>query len=86
MKAQDLVSVSALRSTQAAIENAEAVDLATDPPKTTSHWCFVGSVAGLGNRQVPRRVTSYLEVKRLVRPEVEERQEATRALEKVPVP
>jgi hypothetical protein len=86
MKAQDVVSVSALRSALAAIENAEAVDVATDPPKTTPHWCFARSVAGLGNGQVPLRVTGDLEVERLVRPEVEERQEAARALEEVPVP
>jgi hypothetical protein len=72
MKARDSTSVSAL----AAIENAEAVDVATPtpPPPVAEHPHIAGSVAGLGNAEVERRVLGEDEVEQLVREEAKQRQ------------
>ena len=82
MKARDSVSVSALRSALAAIENAEAVDMTTNPPPATENSHIAGSVSGLGNAEVERRVLGDGEAERLVRDEAEERQSVARDLER----
>jgi uncharacterized protein YqeY len=81
MKARDTVSVSALRSALAAIENAEAVDATAHPPGTTESSHFAGSVAGLGHAEVERRGLSEPEVEQIVRTEADERQSAAREVE-----
>jgi uncharacterized protein len=81
MKARDSVSVSALRSALAAIENAGAVDSSPDPSRATESAHFAGSVSGLGNAEVQRRVLGEGEMERLVGAEVEERQSVARDLE-----
>ena len=81
MKARDPISVSALRSALAAIENAEAVDVAAHPPAATESSHFAGSAAGLGHAEVERRALSEPEVEQIVRTEVDERQSAAREVE-----
>ena len=82
MKAQDSVSVSALRSALAAIANAEAVDASAESLRPTESSHFAGSVSGLGNAEVQRRVLGEGEMERLVGAEAEERQSVARDLER----
>jgi uncharacterized protein YqeY len=82
MKAQDSISVSALRSALAAIENAEAVDMPANSSPATNNSHFAGSVSGLGNADVERRVLGEGEQERLVRAEAEERQSVALDLER----
>lgn len=72
MKARDSVAITALRSALAAIDNAEAVDVARAPqPGVTPH--LAGSVLGVRAADVPRRSRTEAEVQARVRAEVDER-------------
>jgi hypothetical protein len=71
IKARDRVAVAALRSTIAAIENAESVDVNLTWPSTTSSEHVAGSTAGVGSTDVERRVLSGGDVIEIVGVQVE---------------
>jgi uncharacterized protein YqeY len=73
MKARDHVAVSALRSTLAALDNAEAVDR---PATTGRNPGIEQSPVGAGATEVERRVLTQAQVERLVHGEVAEREAA----------
>ena len=78
MKAGDTVAVAALRSAIAAIDNAEAVDVASDPtsPLGTEH--VAGARAGVGSTEAARRVLTEAEVEAIVRAQMDERRAAAK--------
>jgi uncharacterized protein YqeY len=77
MKQRDAVLLPALRSTLAALDNAEAVP-ATDPgPVALEH-----TPVGVGVREAERRQLSEEDVRRLVLAEIAERESAARDLER----
>jgi hypothetical protein len=93
MKARDTVAVSALRSTLAAIANAEAVSPPTalttsgptapvnpPPPASASdvHQYVAGSTAGLAATEAERREVTEEDAAGIVQAEVAERQAAAR--------
>jgi uncharacterized protein len=71
MKARNRVAVGVLRSTLAAIENAEAV-----APAETKGLAIEQSPIGAGAAEAERRVLSADDVTRIVRAEVADREEA----------
>jgi len=79
MKARDRVAVAALRSTLAALENAEAVDR----PAGTDARLGIGQIpVGVGAAEAERRVLTSAQVVGLVRAEVAEREAAAREYER----
>jgi len=82
LKARDSVSVSALRSALAAIENAGAVDSSAHPLRAAESAHVAGAVSGLGTAEVQRRVLGEGEMERLVGAEAEERQSVAGDLER----
>lgn len=73
MKARDLLTVAALRTAIAAIDNAEAVD-GPDPSATaTSSEHVAGARAGTGSAEAARRALSTIEVEDLLRTEIDAR-------------
>jgi len=93
MKARDQQAVSALRSTLARIDNAEAVDadevdadgLDAEPALSRGDGrpAVAGSVLGVGAAEVDRRVLTPEEMAAIVRDDVEEREIAAEVLERV---
>ena len=93
MKARDQQAVSALRSTLARIDNAEAVDadgldadgLDAEPAlyRGDGRPAVAGSVLGVGAAEVDRRVLTPEEVAAVVGDDVEEREMAAEVLERV---
>jgi len=93
MKARDQQAVSALRSTLARIDNAEAVDadgldadgLDAEPAlyRGDRRPAVAGSVLGVGAAEVDRRVLTPEEMAAVVRDDVEEREMAAEVLERV---
>ena len=99
MKARDQQAVAALRSTRAAIDNAEAIendevvyddeigDYVADPGSAldavAEHPTVAGSVLGVGAAEVDRRILTPEEVAEVVRDEVTEREVAAKMLERV---
>ena len=73
MKARDRVAVSALRSTLAALDNAEAVDR---PAAAGGSVAIELIPVGVGATEVARRVLTQAQVERIVRAEVAERESA----------
>lgn len=74
IRRRDAAAVSALRTTLAAIENAEAVRPGDDAPAPNPGGSPVaGAVVGLGAAEVPRRHLSDADVERIIRAEVRER-------------
>lgn len=73
MKAQDSVSVSALRSGIGAIDNAEAVDVEHTSASHDQSGGIAGAVSGLGAGEVPRRILSAHQMSEVVRHEVFDR-------------
>jgi uncharacterized protein YqeY len=75
IKARDRAAVSALRSTLAAIDNAEAVDrpAADEGPLAIEHIA-----TGVGANEVERRVLTAAQIEHIVRAEVVEREAAAR--------
>jgi uncharacterized protein YqeY len=71
MKARDRVAVGVLRSTLAAIDNAEAV-----VPAETRGLAIEQSPLGAGAAEAERRVLSAGDIARIVRDEVDSREEA----------
>ncbi len=70
MRARDRDRLRVLRTTLAALDNAEAV-----PPAATA-GALEASPLGVGSTEVPRRALGEPEVRALVRHEVEEREQA----------
>ena|SRR5581483_11948666 len=83
LKARDEDVVAALRSALAAIDNAEAVASDRAAPEETSSEHIAGATVGAGSSDVPRRLLSEVEVKAIVRGQVEERCEAAGLYEKL---
>jgi len=71
MKARDRVAVAVLRSTLAAIENAEAIAPAEAPGLSIEQ-----SPLGVGAAEAERRALSPGDVERIVRDEVKDREDA----------
>jgi uncharacterized protein YqeY len=81
MRRRDAAAVSALRSTLAAIDNAEAVDPSHAPSATSG--AIAGAVGGLGAAEVPRVQLSEHEVAALVRAAIDERHDAAAQYERL---
>ncbi len=79
MKARDPVVVAVLRTTLAAIDNAEAVQAGAAPVTSSSH--IAGASAGVGSSDVPRRALSADEIRAIVRQQAEERRQAAEQYE-----
>ncbi|MFF8673633.1 hypothetical protein [Streptomyces sp. NPDC015242] len=77
MRSRDKAAVSALRSTLAALDNAEAVPLGEDSPRAGA---LEASPAGAGATEAARRELDEHEVVHLVRAEAGERLEAAARL------
>ncbi len=82
MKARDAVAVAAVRSTLAAIDNAEAIDATQSPRPVAGHPRFAGTVSGLRAAEVDRRSLSAAEMESIVRAEAAERHMAARDYER----
>jgi uncharacterized protein len=93
MKSRDQQAVAALRSTLAAIDNAEAVDAEAvddeavddEPAPYTGEGdpAVAGSLLGVGAAEVDRRILTQEETAAIVRDEVTEREVAADVLERV---
>ncbi len=81
MKDRDAAVVSAIRTTLAAIDNAEAVDASFE--SATESTTIPGAVVGLGAGEVPRRELAESEVVALVRAEVDARRAAAAEYEQL---
>ena len=75
LRARDTVTVSAVRSALAALDNAQAVSAAPAPGASDSPH-VAGAAAGLGAGEAERRRLSEAEARGIVRAEVAERQAA----------
>jgi uncharacterized protein YqeY len=73
MKERDRVAVTALRSTLAAIDNAEAVDTTA---VTSESLAIESSPVGIGVAEVERRALSDEDIAQIVRSEVADREAA----------
>ncbi len=78
MKARDRVAVGALRSTLAAIDNAEAVDR---PTGTDTGLAIEQIPLGVGAAEMERRLLTECQIERIVRDELAEREAAARDYE-----
>ena len=76
LQARDSAAVSALRSAQAAIGNAEAVAPPPGSPAPGGNQHFAGSVGGLGAAEAPRRALTEEQAREIVRGEIAERHDA----------
>ncbi len=78
MKARDQAAVAALRSTLAALANAEAVGVGAAPQQPTESADVAGSALGVGTTEAVRRSLADREVADLVLREATDREEAAR--------
>jgi uncharacterized protein len=76
LQARDQAAVSALRSAQAAIGNAEAVPPPPGSPAAARNEHFAGAIEGPGAAEAPRRMLTEEQASEIVRTEVAERLEA----------
>jgi hypothetical protein len=90
LKARDRVATAALRSTLAAIDNAEAVpvddpvdSVTGDEPVVTGNEHVAGSAAGLGATEVARRHLTKADLRSIVESEVRERSVAAAEYEQL---
>jgi uncharacterized protein len=83
MKARDRVAVAALRTTLAAIDNAEAVDGAA---AIHERLAIEQTRVGVGAAEVERRSLSEAQVEDIVRTEIAEREAAARDYERAGQP
>jgi uncharacterized protein YqeY len=81
MKARDRTAVSVLRSTLAAIENAEAVE--HDGRAVVEDARIAGSVGGLGAGEAPRAVVDEQTARAIVAREAEDRRAAAEEYERL---
>ncbi|MBR7839812.1 GatB/YqeY domain-containing protein [Actinospica durhamensis] len=82
MRARDKVALAVLRSTLAAIENAEAVEL----PATPGSLAIEQTPVGAGAAEAPRRELTEADVERIVRAELAERDRAAQAYDQAGQP
>jgi len=82
LKARDTAAVSALRSAQAAIGNAEAVTPPTGAPAPSGNRHFAGVIEGLGAAEAPRRVLTEAQACEIVRAEISDRRNAAELYER----
>src|SRR2546423_1232971 len=75
MKARDRVALAALRSALAAIDNAEAVDA---PPVPGGSLAIERTPVGVGAAELARRELTEADVERIVRADIDQREEAAR--------
>lgn len=80
-RAGDQIRISALRSTLAAIDNAEVPHNVTAVAPTGAPGPFAASVAGLGGAEIERRELSESQLNDVLRGEVDERLIAARQYE-----
>lgn len=80
LRARDKVALAVLRSTLAAIENAEAVEVPAAPGVSLA---IEQTPVGAGAAEAPRRELTEADVERIVRAELAEREAAARACEQV---
>ena len=71
MRARDAISISALRSAIAALDNAEAVPVEAEPTTSSSH--IAGAVTGIGAAEAQRRQLTEADVIDILRREISER-------------
>jgi uncharacterized protein YqeY len=83
MKARDRVAITVLRTTLAAIDNAEAVDVSPREPAGAASPHIAGSSAGVGSSDVTRRVLSDADIGEIIREEANERRDAASEYEKL---
>jgi uncharacterized protein YqeY len=88
MKARDEVATSALRSALAAIDNAEAVDVAPSthlaaPERSTR---IAGAVSGVGAAEVSRRALTPHDIEALISAEISQRREAAEQYDRLGSP
>jgi uncharacterized protein YqeY len=81
MRARDTLTVAAVRSALAAIDNAEAVDAAHGQPPGVEHPDLAGTVAGLRAAEAERRRLTGAQMEEIVRAEVADREAAARVYE-----
>lgn len=81
MKARDKAAVSALRTTLAAIDDAEAVDAGSVDVSVAAHSDIAGSAAGVGATEVQRSELTSAQVSDVIRAAVAERQVAADSYE-----
>ena len=79
MKARDTLAVDAIRTALAAIDNAEAVEIADTTAFSVSR--IAGSVAGVASTEVPRRSLTEAEMAELVEREAADRRSAAEGYE-----
>jgi uncharacterized protein YqeY len=78
LKRRDAVSVNALRTAIAAIDNAEAADIEhRAAPATSAH--IAGAVAGAGAGEAPRRTLTDDDLSRIIQEQISERRSAADA-------
>jgi uncharacterized protein YqeY len=82
LQARDAAAVSALRSAQAAIGNAEAVAAPPGSPAPGGNQHFAGTIGGLGAGEARRRLLSAAEAEEIIRTEISERHEAAEEYER----
>lgn len=70
LKARDSVTVAALRSALAALDNAGAVEVPASRAEGSEH--IAGATAGLGSTDAARRVLSEHDVRAILRSQIEE--------------
>lgn len=78
MRARDRVAVAAVRSALAAIDNAEAVDVA---PAAARSLSIEQSAVGLGAAEVARRHLTEADLAAIIRGEIGEREDAAFQME-----
>ncbi len=78
MRERDRGAVSALRTTLAAIDNAEAVDTTARVGPTARAGAIESSAVGVGAAEVARRELSEEDIVAIVRAEIAEREQAAR--------
>lgn len=83
MKARDTVAVTALRGAIAAIDNAEAVDLAGAQPEAVEHARLAGTAGGLGAGEVARAGLSEAQAREVIEREAAERRAAAADYERL---
>ena len=81
IKARDKITVAALRSALAAIENAGAVATPDTPAPPINNGEVAGAAIGVGATEVARRVLSEAHVTEIVRGEIAERHRAAATYE-----
>jgi uncharacterized protein len=82
LQARDAAAVSALRSAQAAIGNAEAVAAPQGSPAPGGSQHFAGTVGGLGAGEARRRTLTAAEAEEIIRTEISERHAAAEEYER----